>query len=260
MKAMQKAAPPPTPASRLAGLASPGQKPMSALEAARAAAAREEAERAAAPAEPEMTVEEQARIARDLAMKAMQRAKPPEPEVSAEEQVRIARELAMKAMQQAPEAVEEPEEEAVPKTLSDRARKPVTALEAARAAAVAEEKQDVRRQRRRVNKLTAQVRALIPAQLPGLGNHTVANAIVTDQRDVLAALWRAHRTKFLSDGHIGMAVGAAAVLNAFERCPQGQLIAAHVVTDASDYLVWIDMSSPSLLAAFPEARSWFAGG
>ncbi|MFT4980081.1 MAG: hypothetical protein ACI8S6_005993, partial [Myxococcota bacterium] len=256
-KAIAKAAARAAPKSRLAGLEPRAKRPMTALEAARAAAAREEADRAAAPAT--VSAEEQVRIARALAAKAMAKAAPLEAAVSAEEQVRIARALAAKALLQAEPAADlEPEPERVPKTLSDRAQRPVTALEAARAAVVVEEQQSERRRRRRVSKLTARVRRLVPERLPGLGPHTVANAILTDERELLSSLWRGHRAKFLSEGHIERAVGASTVLHALDTCPKGALIAAHVVTDASDYLVWLDMEEGTLLAAFSDARAWFA--
>jgi len=41
--------------------------------------------------------------------------------------------------------------------------------------------------------------------------------------------------------------------------PSDSLVAAHVVTDASDYLVWIDLQTGSLVAAFADARAYFAG-
>ena len=37
-----------------------------------------------------------------------------------------------------------------------------------------------------------------------------------------------------------------------------ELVAAHVVTDASDYLLWMDLGNESLVAAFADARAWFA--
>ena len=36
-------------------------------------------------------------------------------------------------------------------------------------------------------------------------------------------------------------------------------MAAHVVTQASDYLVWLDLSGGSLVAAFADARAYFGG-
>jgi hypothetical protein len=281
-KAMQqasKAAPQPAePVSRLEGLRARPHRGMTALEAARLALDAEEAEEPSVTPEqqaqiardlaqkamlrasftaPSVTPEEQARIARDLAQKAMLRATSSEASVAPEEQVRIARALAERALSAAPEPEPAPEPPA-PRTLSERAQRPMTALEAARVAAQQEEQQSERQRRRRVSKLTERVRQLVPASLPGLGKHKVANAIVTDERDVLVALWRAHRSRFLSEGRIERAVSAATVLHALEHCPTGMLIAAHVVTAVSDYLVWIDMNDDSLIAAFPDARAWFA--
>ena len=250
-QASQAAPPPAAPVSRLEGLRARPHRGMTALEAARLAMAAEEAE------EPAVTPEQQARIARDLAQKAMLRANSSETPVAPEEQVRIARALAERALSAAPVPEPDPEPPA-PRTLSERAQRPMTALEAARVAAQQEEQQSERQRQRRVSKLTERVRQLVPASLPGLGKHKVANAIVTDEREVLVALWRAHRSRFLSEGRIERAVSAATVLHALEHCPTGMLIAAHVVTEVSDYLVWIDMKDDSLIAAFPDARAWFA--
>ena len=277
-QASQAAPPPAAPVSRLEGLRARPHRGMTALEAARLAMAAEEAEEPSVTPEqqariardlaqkamlrasftaPSVTPEEQARIARDLAQKAMLRANSSETPVAPEEQVRIARALAERALSAAPVPEPDPEPPA-PRTLSERAQRPMTALEAARVAAQQEEQQSERQRQRRVSKLTERVRQLVPASLPGLGKHKVANAIVTDERDVLVALWRAHRSRFLSEGRIERAVSAATVLHALEHCPTGMLIAAHVVTEVSDYLVWIDMKDDSLIAAFPDARAWFA--
>ena len=48
------------------------------------------------------------------------------------------------------------------------------------------------------------------------------------------------------------------MLHALENTGKGGLVAAHVVTDASDYLLWMDLGSESLVAAFADARAWFA--
>ena len=55
------------------------------------------------------------------------------------------------------------------------------------------------------------------------------------------------------------AVAAARVVDSLKHAPSGALIAAHAVTAASDYLVWIDLQSGSLVAAFADARAYFAG-
>ena len=76
---------------------------------------------------------------------------------------------------------------------------------------------------------------------------------------MLSALWKSHRSKFLSDGELERAVAAARVVDSLKHAPSGALIAAHAVTAASDYLVWIDLQSGSLVAAFADARAYFAG-
>ena len=114
--------------------------------------------------------------------------------------------------------------------------------------------------RKEANRLRDVVQDLIPEWLPGIGTVFVANAIAVEQRQLLKALWKGHRSKFLSDGELERAVGAAAVLAALDQAPEGTLVAAHAVTDASDYLVWLDLDKRSLVAAFADARAYFAQG
>ena len=156
---------------------------------------------------------------------------------------------------------EQPAEEAAPpkkplsrlEALAARAQRPQSALDAARAAAaresVADEERKAAEIRRKANALTDKIQDLIPTWLPGVGTFYVANAILTNERDVLKVLWKAHRAKFLSEGHLERAVGVASVLHALENAGLNELVAAHVVTDASDYLLWMDLGNESLVAA-----------
>jgi hypothetical protein len=107
--------------------------------------------------------------------------------------------------------------------------------------------------------LVVEVQRLLERKLRGLGPLTVNNCIVIDEREVIRALWRAHRARFGAEGKLDQVVGAAAVIDAFEFVPAGKLIAAHVLTEASDYLVWLDMREGTPLAAFADARAYFVG-
>jgi len=95
--------------------------------------------------------------------------------------------------------------------------------------------------------------------LPNAGAIYVANALRVRQRSLLQALWRSHRARFLADGQLERAVGAAAVLHALDSVSEEGLVVAHVVTDASDYLLWLDLDQDTVLAAFSDARAYFAG-
>ena len=154
--------------------------------------------------------------------------------------------------------------------LVNRARRPVSAAEAMRLAAeeearaVADQRRKLEAERERARRrgadaLSDAVQELLPRVLPGAGPMYVAKAVLAEDRTVLKALWKAHRTRFLKDGELERAVGAAAVLHALGGVPAGRLVAAHVVTDASDYLVWLDMEQAALVAAFADARAYFAG-
>mgnify|MGYP001300883765 CR=1 FL=1 len=158
----------------------------------------------------------------------------------------------------------DPDEEAAPRygqrlsrveRLAARAVRPKNALEAAREAAKDETEEKAKVSRT----LTDRIQELIVSSLPGIGTVSVQAAMVIDEREVLVALWKGHRSKFLGDGQLERAVAATRVLDSFKRAPTGALIAAHAVTDASDYLVWIDLQTGSLVAAFSDARAYFAG-
>lgn len=104
------------------------------------------------------------------------------------------------------------------------------------------------------------VSGIIRDSFPSLGDVYVARALVMDDRGVLTALWRAHRARFISNGDMGGAVSVLAVLRALASVARGQLVAAHAVTDKSDWLLWIDLSTTSPVAAFRDARAWLVGG
>lgn len=112
----------------------------------------------------------------------------------------------------------------------------------------------------REDQLTDMIAGIVTSASPELGAVYVANAILMDERVVLAGLWRAHRAKFAAAGDLAGAVACGAVLRALTTVPIGQLVAAHAVTDKSDWLVWVDMVAGSPLAAFRDARVWFAQG
>jgi len=157
--------------------------------------------------------------------------------------------------------------------LSQRAVRPKSAQDVIqRATEIARQQEQRAEQRRRERSqeqdeqpgaprppLVHKVQRLIERKLRGLGPLTVNNCIVLDDREVLRALWRAHRARFGAEGKLDQVVGAAAVLDAFELVPKGKLIAAHVLTEASDYLVWLDMREGTPLAAFADARAYFVG-
>lgn len=103
------------------------------------------------------------------------------------------------------------------------------------------------------------VSGVIQDALPEIGSVYVAKALVMDDRGVLTALWRAHRARFATSGDLAGAVAVSGVLRALARVQPGQLAVAHAVTDKSDWLVWVDLSTSTLVAAFKDARAWFGG-
>jgi homoserine acetyltransferase len=140
--------------------------------------------------------------------------------------------------------------------LAQRAAKPVSALEAARNAAAAEARQRQEVQQKQANALPRQVEKLLSRKLPGVQRLEVVNALIMDDREVLKALWKAHRTRMAQHGVLGMVVAATSVLRALEAVPKGQLVAAIAATEISEFLVWVDIGSEATIAAFPDARTW----
>lgn len=108
------------------------------------------------------------------------------------------------------------------------------------------------------NRLMLRLEEMIRSQLPLLKEFHVASALDSFDRPLMRAIWRSHRTKFLISGQLEYAVAALSVIDAFEQIEEGQLVAAYVETTASDYLIWVDLPHQRLVAAFADAKSYFA--
>lgn len=146
--------------------------------------------------------------------------------------------------------------------LASRARRPTSALEAARAASQAEDE-------RKLDEATAAaeaheraipqlVESILLKQLRGVERIKVGKALRMDDRVVLRALWKGHRARFAQQGALAEVVSTTQVIRALDAVAQGQLVAAIVRTQSSDYLVWVDLGSQATIAAFPDARAWYA--
>ena len=110
-----------------------------------------------------------------------------------------------------------------------------------------------------VGEMSEVVAGIIQDTLPELGKVYVAKALIMEDRGLLTALWRAHRSRFASAGDVAGAVAVSAVLRALAATRPGQLAAAHAVTDKSDWLIWVDLGTSTPIAAFKDARAWFGG-
>ena len=138
--------------------------------------------------------------------------------------------------------------------LAARATRPMSALEAAAAAAKAE---DTRRTARGPE-LVRLCSAIVRHEFRGSKKLAVVNAIPMDDRPLLSALWKGHRATFASRGDLSSVLATTTVIMALERAKPGALVAAIIETETSDYLAWVDMASERVLAAFPDARAWYA--
>jgi hypothetical protein len=220
------------------------------------------------PAEPPPPIEaDPVELAKALARAAVAKAGPPKP----------SQRKAAPPAEPAPPAEAAPPQPKRPlsrvEALSQRAVRPKSAQDVIQRATEIAKVQEQRAEERRrqlqqeqaalpgqpLPPLVHKVQRLIERKLKGLGPLRVNNCIVLDDREVLRALWRAHRARFGAEGKLDQVVGAAAVLDAFDLVPEGKLVAAHVLTEASDYLVWLDMREGTPLAAFADARAYFVG-
>ena len=102
------------------------------------------------------------------------------------------------------------------------------------------------------------IQTLLGGALPGAQVY-IANAMFATDRKALTALWRAHRARFLATHQIEYAVGSATVLHLLGSCPTDQLAMAHGVTDKGEFLIWIDLSTRSLVTAFANPKQLIAG-
>jgi hypothetical protein len=142
--------------------------------------------------------------------------------------------------------------------LAARARRPKSALEAAREAAKAEDAKAEEAQVARLLELPLRVQGILRRQLTGMSKVEVANALVMSDRPLLRALWKGHRARFVGSGQLSEVVATTNVIRALGAVPAGQLVAAIVETTESEYLVWVDVGSEAVIAAFPDARAWYA--
>ncbi len=159
----------------------------------------------------------------------------------------------------APPPVVEPEQSPDPSLrLLARARRPTSAQEAMAEAKRREAVVADRARERRANQLPREVRRILKRQAPG-AQLQVVNALVMDERSKLRALWKAHRSRLSGLGQLHQVVATTNVIRALTAVGPGQLVAAVVRTDSSEYLVWVDMGSQATVAAFENARTWIAG-
>lgn len=87
---------------------------------------------------------------------------------------------------------------------------------------------------------------------------TVMDVRAVNQTEVLKALWNSHRARFLAEGDLTMAGGAAAVLSWIQSDP-GSIAAVHIRVGSSEACAWVHLGHASVIAAFPEAQTYLAG-
>jgi hypothetical protein len=70
-------------------------------------------------------------------------------------------------------------------------------------------------------------------------------------REILRALWRGHRAKFLADGNLERATTATIVVSALEQ--KGSLAVARVVARGRDHLAFVDVDARRVIACLADA-------
>ncbi|MCB9764092.1 MAG: hypothetical protein H6739_30250 [Alphaproteobacteria bacterium] len=238
----------------------------------------------ARPKPPEPAEEDKVALARRLAAEALartqqQKAPPPPSEedkialakrLAAEAQARAAAKAAAKATAKAatkapaaPKASKASSKKPASRfdSLAARAKRPRSALDAIREAAQAEEESRKAREAEaaaaEVHRLADRISDMLRRQLAGVKTLEVVNALVLDDRAVLRALWKGHRARFAIEGALDQVVSTTHVVRALDAVAPGQLVAAIVNTDRSDYLVFVDLGSQATIAAFADARAWY---
>jgi len=152
-------------------------------------------------------------------------------------------------------------------SILDRAVRPKSALDAAREAAEREASAGrVIATAARSSPPTGSsdiVRAAIARDLGGAGQifvletHEVSAGPLaraqpgTLDREILRALWRGHRAKFLSDGNLERAATATIIVSALEQ--KGSLSVARVVARGRDHLAFVDVDSRRVIACLADA-------
>lgn len=227
-----------------------------------------------APAEEDVPTEEgpssedKAALAKALAEAAMAKAQEaapaPAPKVEKSEGLAKAESKRRRSIPPPPETIEEEEaKKAKPRSrlsgLAARApRGPKSALEAARAAAQSEADKKEAADVAHLLELPNRIDKILRRQLKGIRTLDVVNALLMDDRPLLQALWKGHRARFAGTGSLSEVVATTNVIRALGAVPKGQLVAAIVETEMTDYLVWVDLGSEATIAAFPDARAWYA--
>jgi hypothetical protein len=152
-----------------------------------------------------------------------------------------------------------------PASIVERAVRPKSALDAARDAAEQEAAGPGSSAPPRAPKGAGgdAVRAAIARDLGGAGQifvletHEVSAGPLAQarsgalDREILRALWRGHRAKFLADGNLERAATAAVVVQALEQ--RAPLAVARVVARGRDHLAFVDVDSRRVIACLADA-------
>ncbi|HJN77330.1 MAG TPA: hypothetical protein QGF58_25620 [Myxococcota bacterium] len=207
-----------------------------------------------APTEEGPTSEDKAKLAKALAAAALAKAQ----EKQKIEGLAKAESKRRRSIPPPPEMAEPEAPKSRLEGLAARAPRPVSALEAARAAASAEAARKEAADVAHLLELPNRIDKILRRQLKGIRTLDVVNALLMDDRPLLQALWKGHRARFAATGSLSEVVATTNVIRALGAVPKGQLVAAIVETEKTDYLVWVDLGSEATIAAFPDARAWYA--
>jgi hypothetical protein len=103
--------------------------------------------------------------------------------------------------------------------------------------------------------LEVRVEQSVRAALPDFENLYVAEVSEDLALEGVASTYQAHAARFMAEGRMDAALNASRVFEAVNRSESSALAKALVRTDATEYLVWLDLYSSTLIACFPDARN-----
>ena len=136
-------------------------------------------------------------------------------------------------------------------TLSERAVRPKTAaqvlaeLRVHSSAQAAVEAREV--------PLEERVEGVLSVALPGLENIYIAEVEEDFDLSEIVATYTSHAERFMAEGRMAAAVAARSVATGLDGAGAHRFAMASIRTDASHYLVWVDLYASTVLACFPDA-------
>lgn len=105
-----------------------------------------------------------------------------------------------------------------------------------------------------------QARRILDYCLPEAGELELVDLSVLSRPDLLSAIWRSHKAKFVREGRFERAFRAQLVLDAIRRAPPGSLAVARMLADGVPFIAWIDLVRGSVVSLLEDDESYLPSG